>query len=170
MRNQHWSCDHADEDEAQRSRWRAPDSEMDMTPMVDVTFLLLIFFMITAAFAMQRSFHVPTPRSDQPSTNPMTIEDFEEDPRFVVVRVDEFNTYHVSTPSWQDEEEAPTVQDLLVQLRRARGGGSGTSAASRMLLVCHGDALHEKVVQAIDAGNEVGMEDVKIVTTEDDTL
>ena len=35
------------------------DSEMDMTPMVDVTFLLLIFFMVTAAFAMQKSFQVP---------------------------------------------------------------------------------------------------------------
>ena len=51
---------------SRRRDGRAP-AEMDMTPMVDVTFLLLIFFMVTAAFAMQKSFHVPTPKSDQPS-------------------------------------------------------------------------------------------------------
>ncbi len=45
--------------------FRAPESdteaELDMTPMVDVTFLLLIFFMVTAAFTMQKSFQVPAP-------------------------------------------------------------------------------------------------------------
>src|SRR5512146_2340419 len=37
------------------------DDGLDMTPMVDVTFLLLIFFMVTAAFALQRSIQIPTP-------------------------------------------------------------------------------------------------------------
>ena len=31
------------------------DNEIDMTPMVDTTFLLLLFFMITAAFSLQKS-------------------------------------------------------------------------------------------------------------------
>ena len=39
----------------------AAEAELDMTPMCDVTFLLLIFFMVTAAFAMQKSFEVPAP-------------------------------------------------------------------------------------------------------------
>jgi hypothetical protein len=65
-----------------------------------------------------------------------------------------------------DEVEAPTLQDLLIQLRRARSETAGQRTPTKLLLVCHGDALHEKVVQAIDAGNEVGMEDVKIVSSE----
>ena len=32
-----------------------PEDELDMTPMVDVTFLLLIFFMVTASFTLQKS-------------------------------------------------------------------------------------------------------------------
>ena len=96
------------------------------------------------------------------------MEDFEENPDYVVVRIDEFNTFHVSTAAWADEVEAPSRQDLLIQLRRAQASTAGGSGVHRMLLVCHGDALHEKVVQAIDAGNEVGMEDIKIVTSEDD--
>ncbi len=37
------------------------EDDLDMTPMVDVTFLLLIFFMITAAFSLQKSMEVPAP-------------------------------------------------------------------------------------------------------------
>ena len=44
------------------------DSDMDMTPMVDVTFLLLIFFMVTAAFSLQKSLQIPAPKDNSPST------------------------------------------------------------------------------------------------------
>lgn len=145
------------------------EAEMDMTPMVDVTFLLLIFFMVTAAFTMQKSFRVPTPRPDQPSSRARTVDDFEQDPDFVIVRIDEFNTFHVAAASWDEEEEAPSRQDLLIKLRRAKGAG-GQGGATRLLVMAHGDAAHEKVVTAMDAGNDVGMEEVKLVTVEDDAL
>ncbi|HUG70447.1 MAG TPA: biopolymer transporter ExbD [Pirellulaceae bacterium] len=49
-------------------------SESDMTPMVDVTFLLLIFFMVTAAFAMQRSMVVPKPGPEGPVISAVAAE------------------------------------------------------------------------------------------------
>lgn len=141
-------------------------NDMDMTPMVDVTFLLLIFFMITSAFQMQKAFQVPTPSLDQASPNAKTLEDYEEDPDFVTVRVDEFDTYYVAAAAWDDEEEAPSVQDLLIQLRRAKNMDG--AQASRMLILANGEASHERVVHAIDAGNEVGLAEVKLVTVESD--
>ncbi|MFZ4471051.1 MAG: ExbD/TolR family protein, partial [Pirellula sp.] len=41
-----------------------PKDDMDMTPMVDVTFLLLIFFMITASFSSEKVFEKPPPLSE----------------------------------------------------------------------------------------------------------
>ena len=144
-----------------RRKEKTEDAEMDMTPMVDVTFLLLIFFMVTAAFTMQKSFEVPTPKSDQAST---TAQNLEEDNDVIVVRVDEFNTFHVLAPAWDDEREAPSKQDLLVSLREARQSGS----VSKLLVKAHGDAVHEKVIMVMDAGTSVGMDDVKLMTVEDD--
>jgi len=140
------------------------DDDMDMTPMVDVTFLLLIFFMVTAAFTMQKSFQMPTP-NDEASSKSRSWEEFEEDSDYVVVRIDEFNTFHVLANK-MEEEEAPSEQDLLIKLRDARDGGGAT----RMLVMAHGDAMHERVVMAMDAGTDVGMQDVKLVTVEDDQL
>jgi len=44
--------------------------------MVDVTFLLLIFFMVTASFTLQKSIPQPPAASDAPSTN--VVEEEEE--------------------------------------------------------------------------------------------
>ncbi len=41
----------------------AVDDEIDMTPMIDCVFLLLIFFLVTASFALQKALEVPAPNS-----------------------------------------------------------------------------------------------------------
>lgn len=42
-----------------RSRRMGRDASVEMTPMIDVTFLLLIFFMVTASLAAQQDVAVP---------------------------------------------------------------------------------------------------------------
>lgn len=157
---------HEEEEEAlvPVKKWQPAEAEMDMTPMCDVTFQLLIFFMVTAAFAMQKSIEIPKPKQDAPSTT-VVARDPEEDPTFVTVYVDEFNTYRVVTPD--KDEEAPSEQELLRKLREARNAGVGGMAPTKLLVKAHGDSLHEKVVAALDAGTEVGMEQVQLMTIED---
>ncbi|MDX1948759.1 MAG: biopolymer transporter ExbD [Pirellulaceae bacterium] len=144
------------------------EADMDMTPMVDVTFLLLIFFMVTASFTMQKSLNVPKPESDEPSTAAQSIQDFQENPDYVVVRIDSYNTYHLSAAAWDDEVEAPSELELLVKLRQARAGDSRGRVPTKMLVIASGGSTHERVVTAIDAGNDVGMEEVQLLTVEDD--
>ena len=143
-------------------------TEADMTPMVDVTFLLLIFFMVSAAFSQQKSFQIPTPQEERPSTQVKTLDDFEDDPEFVVVRIDENSTFYVSSSSWDEEREAPSEQDLLVRLSDARTVDVNEVIPTRLLVIANGNAVHERVVMAMDAGTAVGMEDVRLVTVEDD--
>ncbi|HUG66872.1 MAG TPA: biopolymer transporter ExbD [Pirellulaceae bacterium] len=140
------------------------DTEMDMTPMVDVTFLLLIFFMVTAAFTLQKSLQVPKPNPDDPSTE--VQEEEEDDSDRVTVQIDAFNTYHVITVDW--EEEAPSVQDLLRFLRQARDGDSTGKVPNTLLVEANGESLHEKVVAALDAGSDTGFEEVLLLTVEDE--
>ncbi len=140
------------------------ESEMDMTPMVDVTFLLLIFFMVTAAFSLQKSLEIPKPQQDDPSPETKNV-DPEEDPSYVTVFVDENNTYRVVTHDW--DEEAPSEQELLRKLRNARNDNSSGKEPTKLLVKAHGDSLIEKVVSALDAGTEVGMEQVQLMMVEE---
>ncbi len=141
-----------------------PESEMDMTPMVDVTFLLLIFFMVTAAFSLQRSLQVPTPKPDEASTN-VQQRDPSEDPDTVTVHVDQNNTFRVVTTDW--DWEAPSKHELLIKLREAREGNSRGQRPSKLLVMANVDAIHEAVVAAMDAGSQVEMEQIQLMMVEE---
>ena len=129
---------------------------INMTPMVDVTFLLLVFFMVTAAFTLQRSFELPV-RNERPSD---TRIEPDEEVAFVTVTIDEFNSYRVSTPDW--EKEAPSEQDLRIALRSVRRQNASESRPTAMLVRASGEAFHEKVVAALDAGMAVGMDELQL--------
>ncbi len=151
-----------------RTAYRKTEADLDMTPMVDVTFLLLIFFMVTAAFALQKSFEVPAPEESEQASEARPLDEIEDDPRFVVVRIDRFNTFHVITAAWEDEREAPSEQDLLIALREARAARVGGVSPSNMIVAADGECHHERVVIALDAGVAVQMEKVQFITVEED--
>jgi biopolymer transport protein ExbD len=149
-----------------RGKSGGQEAEMDMTPMVDVTFQLLIFFMLTASFVMQRSQQHPKQQTEEKGTQASTtLQDIQEDPDYVTVRIDALGAFHVSAAAWGEELEVPSLQELLVKLRQAR---SGDRQPTRLLVIANGEAVHDRVVAAVDAGAEVGMEDVKLLTVEDD--
>lgn len=158
--------DDEDAEEPVVIRSKPEESEMDMTPMVDVTFQLLIFFMVTASFTMQKSLRIPAPQESEAAAA-TSLQDFEENPEFVIVRLDAFGTFFVSGAAWSDEMECPSEQELLVKLREARQGGGST--ASKLLVMAHGDAQHARVVTAIDAGLSAGIDDVQLLSVEDDS-
>jgi biopolymer transport protein ExbD len=140
---------------------RAVDDEMDLTPMVDVTFLLLIFFMITAAFAVQKAISVPPVEDSEPSAA-MSVEDLERDS--IVIRVDADNVYWVGAPRWAEEQQAVSAADMRSRLREARDDGKGPSS---LLVQAHGSARHESVVAALDAGSGAGMEEIQLLSYEE---
>ena len=84
---------HDVEEEEMVRRKKRDDEELDMTPMVDVTFLLLIFFMVTASFSLQKSIQMPRQTSDLPSLSPVEQETEELDP--VEVEIDEYGSFFV---------------------------------------------------------------------------
>jgi biopolymer transport protein ExbD len=135
---------------------RAKDEGLDMTPMVDVTFLLLIFFMVTAAFHLQKSIEVPPPDQEENSAQARTQEDVLNDEDTIVVEVKGDNSIFV------EDREAPSEQELLALLREYREG------RSTLMVMADGEALHEKVIMALDAGNAVGIEDIRVATVSDD--
>jgi biopolymer transport protein ExbD len=146
-------------------KFKRDDNEIDMTPMVDTTFLLLLFFMITAAFSLQRSLQVPTPRpEDQPSEN-VVYREQSDDPDTVTVHVDENNTYRVVSTEF--DVEAPSTHEMLIRLREACENNRAGRRPTKLLVMANNEALHERVVAAMDAGSSVGMEEIQLMMVEE---
>lgn len=144
-----------------RPRGPAKD-DMDMTPMVDVTFLLLIFFMITASFSVQKSIQRPAQRRDEPSLSTVQQPE-EENPDVVTVQVDEFNAYNVITTNW--DRVAGSKQDLIVALNEAHIGNTGQQP-TKLVVQAHEDCIHGAVIAVLDAGREAQFESFEVTTVE----
>ncbi len=136
------------------------EDELDMTPMVDVVFLLLIFFMITASFTLQKSIQQPPLQTDEPS---QTVEEREDESQYVEVIIDQFNTYRLTSKD-AEEQEAPSDQEMRTRLRDM----ISSSSAKRVIITAHGDAWHEKVVTAWDAAVDNDITDIVIRLSEED--
>lgn len=149
-----------------RSTFVRDDNDIDMTPMVDTTFLLLLFFMVTAAFTRQLALQVPTPQPENvPSANVVTRQP-EDDSDTITVHVDQDNTYRVVTG--ETEIEAPSTHELLIQLRAVCERSSTGRRPTKLLVMASSDARYERVVAAMDAGSQVEMEEIQLLTVEDD--
>jgi len=136
-----------------------PKDDMDMTPMVDVTFLLLIFFMITASFSTEKSIQQKAAMSNQSSNQPK-----DEDSDTVKILIDEFNAYTVIFPDG-DEREATSKQELLAILSMAELDGASEDA-NTIAIEAHEDSLHATVVGALDAGREKGFSQFQVTVVE----
>ncbi len=121
-----------------------PEDELDMTPMVDVTFLLLIFFMVTASFTLQKSMPQPPASSDEASMN---VQEEEEVKDYVEVIIDQNNTYYV-TSRGEEEREAPSETEMRTLVKDA----VDTFAPQRMVITVHVDATYARYITACDAG------------------
>lgn len=140
-------------------RKKRPGEDMDMTPMVDVTFLLLIFFMVTAAFSLQKSIQMPRQQTDQPSSN---VEEREDELDVVEVEVDEFGSFLVMAPGF--ERETPGKQNLTSALREAIAGDRN---GMRLDIKVHEMAKLHALVDAMDAGTIAGFSELKVSQVEE---
>ena len=124
------------------------DEGPNLTPVIDVVFLLLIFFMITASFTMQKAiaFPPPSPEEEGASVQPKQIEDFKDD--CVIVEIHEDNSISI------DDERIPLDADLAAML--------ASKGKNEMLIDAHENSLHETVVKVVDAGNEVQMQKIRL--------
>ncbi len=135
-------------------RRTSSDDEMDLTPMVDVTFQLLIFFIFTASMSLQKSIEVPTPdRKDKGAQQaPIDLEDIKDNS--IIVEIQGDNSIFVDDEELQDRNE---LAGILSQQMLDTGN-------SEMLINANEDSFHETIVAVYDAANEVGMQKIRLVT------
>jgi len=155
-----------DEEEIAFAKRELPKDDMDMTPMVDVTFLLLIFFMITASFTSEKVLEEPPPLSDKASQN--AKEEPEKIQDTVRVQVDEFNAYTIILPGGEDRQ-ASSKQDLIIALEDAKKElVTGTNDnALKMAVEAHTESMHAAVVAAVDAAREKGFSSIQVTVVEE---
>jgi len=142
----------SDDDDPPPRRARPEDSAaIDLTPAVDVTFQLLIFFMVTASFSMQKAFDVP-PAKNTDGVSTAVVVPQESETSAVKVQVDADNTMFV-----EETKKATTFRELLELLKQEKGSSSDVTDVD---LELHPDSTHEARV-IINAATQAGFTRVR---------
>ena len=121
---------------------------VEITPLIDVVFLLLIFFVVSTTFVRTSAIEVDLPEAS--NARPPA-------PAGIEVRVTASGTYAV------DGRPIPGTgrSALLDALRQAHGR---TPETPPVVVAADADARHETVVQVLDAARELGLTNIRLLT------
>jgi len=135
------------------------DEDMDMTPMIDVVFQLLLFFMIISTFQIQKAIGFPNPGDPKEAKNIPTLGQLGRDRVILSISAqNDFELLHYDREGKAAVPEPVKREDLLRRLKKAVRNDRKTS----LIIRADDKAKHESVVAAIDAANLADMEDIRI--------
>ncbi len=117
---------------------------IDLTPLIDVTFQLLIFFLLTATFNNDAAFKVKLPKA--------TANDPATEQKAIVVEISEDGRFEV---------DKVVVDEAELQTRLCMAAKE--SQISTVNIKADQNTKHEKVVQTMDIAKTCGIEKLGIL-------
>jgi biopolymer transport protein ExbD len=130
-------------------RPRRDEVGVDLTPLIDVVFLLLIFFMVSTTFIRETQLRIDLPEA---SGELQEIED-----EVIEITVDRRGDYAVN-------DRLLVNNELATLLRALREVVAERDPSSRVIITADANASHQAVVRAMDAAGQVGLSRISITT------
>ncbi len=124
--------------------------EVNLTPLIDVVFLLLIFFMVTTTFDRHAKLKVSLPESSEKATQQQS------DP--LVLSIDAKGNYFINGRQ--------VVNQSLDTLKQALQKVIGENTDMALVLRADANTPHKAVVRAMDAASQLGLTKLSIATVE----
>jgi len=129
-------------------RQQREDLAINLTPLIDVVFLLLIFFMVSTTFTRETQLRV-----DLPEATGVPVETVDES---IEILVDESGGFRVNGQALVDGRMR-TLQAAVYKISRG-------DTTLPMIISADAQAAHQDVVLAMDAAGQMGFVHLSITT------
>ncbi len=133
---------------------RREPADINLTPLIDVVFLLLIFFMVSTTFKDDARLRVQLPQAqgeDVPA----------EEPAMIRVVIDRSGRYFVNDQALVDAKTATLVKVLIEQ--------RGKDTSLPVLIQADANTPHQAVMTAMDAASQAGLHRIAFAATRPDS-
>lgn len=130
-------------------RQRSQEVGVDLTPLIDVVFLLLIFFMVSTTFTRESHLKVELPEA---SGEPVTPSDIKQ----IDVVINAEGQYSLN--------DKPLVNNRRETLERGVGELAGGDTSLPFIITADARTPHEFVVRAMDVAGRLGFARLSITT------
>jgi biopolymer transport protein ExbD len=123
-----------------RSRNRRDNMEINVTSMIDVLLILLIFFILTTTFSHQSNLKITLPQAHGEGETP---------PKALEVAIDAVGSYFVNGKA--------VVNTRLDTLRKAIEAEAGGNREQPVVISADRQTPHQAVIRALDAASQLGL-------------
>ncbi len=128
--------------------------EVNLTPLIDVVFLLLIFFMVSTTFDRHAKLKVSLPESSTKATQQ------QNDP--LILSIDAKGNYFLNERQIVNQQLGTLKQAILKTLSEKNVNIKDVS----LVLRADANTPHQSVVRAMDAASQLGLTKLSIATVE----
>jgi len=126
--------------------------EVNLTSLIDVVLLLLIFFMVSTSFVKQSQIAISLPQADSAAV-------VEEVPEQIDIMITETGTFLVNGRELINSR----VETIRNALQKVSGGNNGLP----LTISADANAKHQDVVTAMDVAGRLGFTRISIATVND---
>ena len=129
---------------------RRDDIDLNLTPLIDVVFLLLIFFMVSTTFEKQSKLKVELPEASAAAVK--------QEAEAVVIGIDAKGRFYIN--------DRQLVNTQLKTLKIALTKTVDDNKETPLILRADAQTPHQSVVTAMDAAAQLGLTRLSIATLE----
>ncbi|MGB0238730.1 MAG: ExbD/TolR family protein [Cycloclasticus sp.] len=130
-------------------RRKTEEFDLNLTPLIDVVFLLLIFFMVTTTFDRETQLKIELPQaSGERKKATETLE----------ISVDMKNRFFIN--------QKEVVNSGLETIKKALKQAAGERKNPPLLISADGQATHQSVVTVLDAAAQLGFVNITFAANE----
>lgn len=128
--------------------------EVNMTSLIDVVLLLLIFFMVSTSFVKQSQINISLPQAESSTL-------VEEPPEQIDIMITATGTYLVNGRE--------LINNRPETIRNALQKVAGGNSKMPLTISADANAKHQHVVTAMDVAGRLGFTQISIATVNDPT-
>ncbi len=131
--------------------WKSRSSEypqVDLTPLIDVVFLLLIFFMVSTTFNRETKISVDLPEA--------TGEKLKVEKVVIEISIDSQGRYFIN--------QQLVTDNRVITLKRAIRSALKEGAEPQVIISGDKGASYEAAIRAMDAARQLGLTNINLAT------
>lgn len=129
-------------------RSRKDDVDLDITPLIDVVFLLLIFFMVSTTFERESEINITLPEANEEYT--------ETEPEAVNIDVDVQGHVYIN--------DQALVNSQVSTIREAIMNAMMDLEDPPVIIRADAEATHQLVIKVMDAARQAGLVKITFAT------
>ena len=115
--------------------------EVSLTPMIDVVFLLLIFFMVTTSFNRETELNIMLPKAQGSEKR--------EQKKVIMLTIDADGLYYV--------DNHQVINQQLGTLGKALNEATGDKQNLPLIISAGAKTTHQAVINALDVAQQIGL-------------